>query len=327
MRTTSTVGDSLGMGSSPKKYVAGPLNNMPMEAINGYGYEGGGYLKRVLDPLDPLQAVSDRYVEAHIHGGVDLKDVKKVWMLKYNDELIKKLEKIGIEWETYPIPTKRAVKVVPKPTPKPVPKPVKKVAFLRADAKKAKMEMANWVEEQFPKQKEIMGTLAPEEMEAVGRYKGTGYIDLNALLRGQSMGSQTWGDPVFWEKRYRKDAKILGKLIDKASLDKDVILYRGASGKWVKALQKGVEFSDKGFTSTSLRESTAFGMASGENAVVIEIRATKGTKGIYLDFGKGTNLGEAEFLLQKGSKFKIVGEGEASHWGRSVRKVIVEVVK
>ena len=156
------------------------------------------------------------------------------------------------------------------------------------------------------------------------------YSLVNSILRGGYKAS---------EKEALKANKIVSDidaLISKAPvLDKPIITFRGLSlDKFseeylntLRALKPGDTFTEKGFSSTSLGEEVATGIARGTGyyskpefpvrGLVLEITNPVGAKGIF-PIGFRTNVtekfakGESEWLLPRNTKFKVteVTEGK-----------------
>lgn len=152
-----------------------------------------------------------------------------------------------------------------------------------------------------------MPELSENQFEAAGDYTGGSYVEINRSLRE--------GRPA------TKGAKVIPELaaaIDSApTLDTPVTVHRGirlTAGEESAFLEKlkaakesGTLIEEPGFMSTSINPDVATGFAKGgkgaEAPLVFEIQATKG---LYLGESVGGTK-EMEFVLQKGSKFKVVG--------------------
>jgi hypothetical protein len=108
-------------------------------------------------------------------------------------------------------------------------------------------------------------------------------------------------------------SRDLDSAIDKASLKENVMLYRGAgypalgremamdilnNGNASKYI--GYTIQDKGYMSTSLGAMSRF-----DSDVVFQIKAPKGTKGLYVEDWTAT-MGENEVILPRGTTLKIV---------------------
>ncbi len=151
-----------------------------------------------------------------------------------------------------------------------------------------------------------MPDLPEDHFEAMGDYTSGMYEEINASLReGRGAGKGA------------KVIPLIAAAIDSApTLPEPVTVYRGIRlsaeqagaflGK-VKAAQEAGEFiSDPAFMSTSLNPAVATGFGSGrgtESSVVFQIAARKG---LYLGESVGGTK-EMELVLQRGSKFRVVG--------------------
>jgi hypothetical protein len=148
---------------------------------------------------------------------------------------------------------------------------------------------------------------------AVSFYIENGHIDINDQLR----------EPSQTEKGYVTDKieKIDRAINDAPPLKDPVLAYRGIANKGVMGsvffnkLKVGDTFQDLGYVSTTLnpRISAKFAGNLGntrlpvENqGMVLQFHLPKGTKGLFLNpFIKGRGWEEFEFLLPRGSKFKV----------------------
>lgn len=145
-------------------------------------------------------------------------------------------------------------------------------------------------------------TLSSEEDDAIYRYTGQLSTTINSLLRGK---------PTTDERDVSEITKNLESAINKTTLTKDTVLFRGAGfdaiggdmatdildGNFDKYI--GATITDKGFMSTSLGANSKF---SGD--VTFQIKAPSGTKGRYVENETAT-LGEHEVILQRGTTIKI----------------------
>jgi hypothetical protein len=106
-RTTWTQGDSLDGTFAgdyavfcPSKFIDPTEESLPM--INLVGIEKAlQYLTKIQQ--EGMKGRVLNYTEAQIHGGVGLGDIKKIWFeVQPNEEIIRKLQELGIEWgKTY----------------------------------------------------------------------------------------------------------------------------------------------------------------------------------------------------------------------------------
>jgi len=146
--------------------------------------------------------------------------------------------------------------------------------------------------------------LTDKEVEAIIKYQGTWYVDMNGFLRGriESVRRST--------KTYIKN---LQKAIKKVKIKENILVARGTTvsaigGDW-DAVRIGDVITDKGFVSTSLREETAINFIDrkGERGILMYIKIPKGTNGIMVDVAVNDSW-ENEFLLKHGTKIRITGK-------------------
>ena len=146
--------------------------------------------------------------------------------------------------------------------------------------------------------------LTDEEIEAIRRYQGTWYLDMNYFLRGriESISRNT--------KTYMKN---LQKAIKKVKIKENILVARGTTvsaigGNWDN-IQVDDIIKDKGFMSTSLREETSIDFVNrkGERGILMYIKIPKGTNGVIADVAVNDNW-ESELLLEPGTKIRITGK-------------------
>lgn len=148
----------------------------------------------------------------------------------------------------------------------------------------------------------INPSLSTEEDNALARYKGDTFFDVNAILRGTSGGELS-------EEGYEameRDISLIDSAMNKSRLDDDVTIWRGAGWDvFDEDDLTGSIITDDGFPSTSLSKRIAESHADG---VILKIHATKGSRGLNMERWKGGTRGEAELLLPRNSKFRVVGD-------------------
>ncbi len=98
-------------------------------------------------------------------------------------------------------------------------------------------------------------------------------------------------------------------------LKEPLTVYRGAYGHHSasakKFKQKGHEFTDHGFTSTSLKKEVARTFSSrGKKSHIFAIHLKPGDKGYHLDRHKNYHEKEHEVLLHRGTRFKVTHHSE-----------------
>jgi hypothetical protein len=174
--------------------------------------------------------------------------------------------------------------------------------------------LADWVGDNCPTIETKWNNLSDDVRESFQDYKIEGYIDINEELRVS--------DIPITAKTLRHVENMDGGM---APSDVPLKLYRGIDVDDSETLRhmfsEGSEVIDNGYLSTSLNKELAGEFAYSND--VIEIRAPKGTKMMYMDFLdqpflKKNSVTEGEFLLPRKTKLKVIGH-EA---GRIVTEVI-----
>jgi hypothetical protein len=146
--------------------------------------------------------------------------------------------------------------------------------------------------------------LTAEEIEAIRKYQGTWYLDVNNFLRGRL-------EKV--SRKTRTYIKNLQKAIAKVEVKENILVARGTTlsaigGDW-DAVEINNVITDEGFMSTSLREETAmrFVKRKGERGILMYVKIPKGTNGVIADVAVNDEW-ESELLLQPGTKIRITGK-------------------
>ena len=140
---------------------------------------------------------------------------------------------------------------------------------------------------------------------AVNTYVSNGYIAIrNYLSNPESYKKENVGSSMD-EDDVVKISKDLSSFISKNKIKDNLVLNRRVKGdkaiEFFNSLSKGEMYEDKSFSSTSLDELTNFGDYS------IQILAKKGSR-----VSNVGNLGEMEYLIDKGAKFRVLDKGENS---------------
>ena len=131
-------------------------------------------------------------------------------------------------------------------------------------------------------------------------YTGDGYSNINSYLRGYDNGNKYSIDYI------KAQIKSIDKAIASYELAAPIITYRSINSdafcEYLDNIEAsiGIEYSDKAFMSTSpTLDSPAL---NKDLLMTIKLPSGKGI-GAYIDGYNG--LGEKEFLLARGSKFRI----------------------
>lgn len=168
--------------------------------------------------------------------------------------------------------------------------------------------------------------ITPGELDAVGDYRGSGYHEINRFLRkGEAEARQFLvddGQSSGYIKRRLNEIPDVADRIDRAvaraTLDRDVVLWRGMSTKSLGDLDRltGTIITDNGFASTSLHQRVAdsfvgYAAEEGKDAAVVRILAPRGANALPVDTLFGQSW-EEEFLLPRGSRFRVISVNKAA---------------
>jgi len=151
----------------------------------------------------------------------------------------------------------------------------------------------------------------PEFSGAISNYESRLGYDMNEALR----------DPQISEDGYKSTIDLLDKAIETAPpLSEEVVVYRGVKGNGLDFFDRkkvGDTWEDKGYTSTTIDAGVAQqfgGVQPYYDGLVFRMKLPAGTKGIFPAgyheplYGYKADTSEAEFLMPRGSKFKIVAQ-------------------
>jgi hypothetical protein len=152
-------------------------------------------------------------------------------------------------------------------------------------------------------------SLSYAEKDAIVTYTGNGYSGLNKHLKatkGKPRGSNA------------ATAKLMDSALAKGTLTEDRVFYRGTKINKGENVVGSVIGYD-GYHSTSTSEFTAknfvkkfSGSGSGTEGAFLRIKAPKGTKGGYVN-GWSLHGAESEFILPRGTQYKVVGAIQRSN--------------
>jgi hypothetical protein len=151
----------------------------------------------------------------------------------------------------------------------------------------------------------------PEFSTAISFYESRGGYDMNEALR----------DPQISDDGYKSTIDSLDKAIETApALSEELVAYRGVKGNGLDFFEKlkvGDVYEDKGYTSTTIDAGVAQqfgGVQPYYDGLVFRMKLPAGTKGIFPAgyhepmYGWTPSTTEAEFLLPRNAKFKVVGQ-------------------
>lgn len=148
------------------------------------------------------------------------------------------------------------------------------------------------------------GKLQDAEKAAVTKYTGTYYRVVNGYLRGQYAESLFETSEL---QELKATIKNLDSAIDKFDLQDNILVYRQCDYRFMKILknaEKGI-YTEKSYLSTSIIED-----AVAKRDITLEIKVPKGKgRGAFIE-PLSANKGEHEFLIRRGSKFRILNIAE-----------------
>jgi hypothetical protein len=165
-------------------------------------------------------------------------------------------------------------------------------------------------------------------MDTILRHRVVGSMFTRAVDTYQSMLGYTINealrDPVISTDGVATTIALLDGAIEYAPpLDSPITVYRGVKGNgldFFEALKVGDVYSDKGFSSTSLDPAMGAKFANAESGmyqgIVLRMKLPAGTQGVFPASVTGIESQfsrEAEFLLPRDSKFKILNN-EGKVW-------------
>ena len=157
--------------------------------------------------------------------------------------------------------------------------------------------------------------LSSKEIEAIKKYTGNDYENINNSLRGQEQMTSA----------NKATTKNLQAALDKASIPNDTVVYRGTSTDGLGSMKNlppdqlvGKTFTEPGFMSTSTSNSVATGTFQGNMQITIEVPA--GAKG--MDVSGFSQFPEAEILFQSGTEMYI----KKADYDNGVLKLVVKIL-
>ncbi|KUO13881.1 ADP-ribosyltransferase [Streptomyces sp. DSM 15324] len=152
---------------------------------------------------------------------------------------------------------------------------------------------------------DFLDHLEPEPRAALRKYSDFYYTSINGQLRA-GMGL---------EDSISKIVDDMDKVMGTRPVPEDIMVVRGTGVDHLpirhEMEMQGREFSDAGYTSTSLGSTPAF----EHKPVIMHLRVPKGTPALWIDH-ISANPGERELLLAKGTTYKVtrVFLDEAGKW-------------
>lgn len=148
----------------------------------------------------------------------------------------------------------------------------------------------------------VFRSMTKEEKEALRQYKGASmaWKALNDKMRGLA-----WKSRKYDEAGLQNMERQLRGLMARTSLRESIAVYRGVVGLDLKV---GDTFVEKAFTSTSISRNVPelSGFGHGQGSQFLRIIVPKGARGIPIS-NIGGRVHELEYLIDAGTKFKVVG--------------------
>lgn len=126
-------------------------------------------------------------------------------------------------------------------------------------------------------------------------YTGSGYHDMNGYLRGTA-------NRAYVSAHTQKNIQLVSKSMQR--VEHEFTVFRGTMVDINKFTQGGL-WSDEGFMSTAVNPGGSWG------GVKFEITMTPGSRGMYIG-KKSSHPGENEFLIDKGTKFRVLSVNKST---------------
>lgn len=140
--------------------------------------------------------------------------------------------------------------------------------------------------------------LTDQVQESIRDFTDSFHIEVNEKLRGKSYrnpGRSRWTA----EDNSRVVRDLDEAIANSPGLSSDTELWRGVDDVNFKP---GQVFTDKAYTSTTVKKDVAGFFGSH----IVRILVPKGTKGLYVGKDFSENPEEAEFLLSRGMRYRVV---------------------
>lgn len=150
--------------------------------------------------------------------------------------------------------------------------------------------------------------LNKEEIQLLSFYTGSEYKILNELLRLGTYETVMNCNPGDY-KEYIDEIKSLNRIINKFSIDENVIVYRYTNFRSIRKLLKNKELVVSQFYSTTLVKDLLLDFAHRSGyRTLLRIYVPKGTKCIYFDdsYVDGSVLDEKEVILPSNTKYRVI---------------------
>jgi len=187
-----------------------------------------------------------------------------------------------------------------------------------------------------PVSSDPVAALVQRGPKAVREYQGAGHRPINEFLRG--LGGETYGNLNTYDGLFPAADDVVDQIMEYVAVmdqlfdelpatTEDLVVYRGMRDlprKFIdQFLDEDFVYIDDGFVSTSFRGDKAEGFTGDPNSsMMLEILVPEGSKAFYGDgVYAGNYAGEREFILPRGTGFKVVDSIERND-GTLVVKVI-----
>lgn len=182
--------------------------------------------------------------------------------------------------------------------------------------------LSDWIKEELSvfasdeeREKYIQDTIESQHISAYNNTKFSGAVETYEGRIGYEL-NEALRDPLIGDDEFTGTIKKLDEAIDAIEpIKEELIAYRGVKGNgldFFNKLKVGDIYEDKGFTSTTIDPYVAKqfgGQQPYYEGLVFKYKLPAGTKGIFpgafTDKSIGRDTSEAEFLLPRGSKFKV----------------------
>ena len=143
--------------------------------------------------------------------------------------------------------------------------------------------------------------LTTDELVALTDYVGDGYEHINTYLYSENKNSALIQDKI----------NQIDSAMDKFSLDKDIIVYRGTAYQYYTDWEVGGVKKIDAYLSSAVTKEKAQAFYDSianekEKPVMMEISVPKGTKGIYVGDNNTVYGSEDELILGRGLTYKVL---------------------
>lgn len=172
-------------------------------------------------------------------------------------------------------------------------------------------------------QKQMLPNPSSDQQSAIYSYSSSGYVDINGVLRGTFSTYNSASNL----NSYAKQAVALQSAM--RPIPQSIVVYRGTYSNQFPGLKEydgydevkkfeGTVIRDRGFLSTSVQESTAF----GGKTVKLIIEVPEGTPAMYIKQWS-SHQNENEMLLAAGLKYHVVSVTKDGTTNRSIVRLRV----